>query len=135
LPRLGPGPRVTVPVVGEGGHEGVVVTFFASWCGPCHSELPGLARVARTAAASGDKVKFIGVDDNDGKAAGLAFAQKSGVSFPVGRDWLSETAPKYGIPGNPATVFIDPAGDVVRTVLGPIKPTTLEAEIAKIDRA
>ena len=91
--------------------------------------------MAREAEASGDKVQFIGVDDNDGTAAGLAFAQKSGVSFPVGRDWLSQTAPNYGIPGNPATVFIDPAGDVVRTVLGPIKPATLEAEIAKIDRA
>jgi thiol-disulfide isomerase/thioredoxin len=133
LPRLGPGPRVTVPIVGEGAHEAVVVTFFGSWCGDCHTELPGFARVAREAEASGDKVRFIGVDDNDGQAAGLAFARKSGVTFPVGRDWLSLTAPRYGIPGNPATVFIDAGGDVVKTVLGPIKPATLEAEIARID--
>jgi cytochrome c biogenesis protein CcmG/thiol:disulfide interchange protein DsbE len=135
LPRLGSGPRVTVPIVGEGAHEAVVVTFFASWCGPCHSELPGFARVAREAEAAGDKVRFIGVDDNDATASGLAFAKKSGVTFPVGRDAYSLTAPKYGIPGNPATVFINTGGDVARTVLGPIKPATLEAEIAKIDQA
>jgi cytochrome c biogenesis protein CcmG/thiol:disulfide interchange protein DsbE len=135
LPRLGSGPPVQVPITGAGAHEAVVVTFFASWCGPCHSELPGLARVARQAAAAGDKVTFIGVDDNDAPASGLAFARKSGVTFPVGRDAYSLTAPKYGIPGNPATVFIDAAGNITRTVLGPIKPAVLEAEIAKIDQA
>jgi thiol-disulfide isomerase/thioredoxin len=134
LPRLGSGPRVSVPVVGEGAHQAVVVTFFASWCGPCHSELPAFAKVAREAKASGDRVQFIGVDDNDAPASGLAFARKSGVTFPVGRDSLSLTAPDYGIPGNPATVFIDAGGDVVKTVRGPVTTATLEAEIAKIDR-
>ncbi len=133
LPRLGGGPRVTVPVVGEGAHEAVVVTFFGSWCGQCQSELPAFARVAREAGAAGDRVRFIGVDDNDAAAAGLAFARRSGVDFPVGRDYYSEVAPTYGIPGNPATVFIDAAGDVTRTVLGPVTPSTLETEIARID--
>jgi cytochrome c biogenesis protein CcmG/thiol:disulfide interchange protein DsbE len=126
---------VTVPVVGEGAHQAVVVTFFASWCGPCHTELPAFARVAREAKASGDKVQFIGVDDNDGAASGLAFARKSGVRFPVGRDSLSLTAPDYGIQGNPSTVFIDAGGNVVRTIRGPIKTSTLENEIAQIDHA
>jgi thiol-disulfide isomerase/thioredoxin len=126
---------VSVPIIGEGAHHPVVLTFFASWCGPCHTELPTVARVARRTEAAGDKVRFIGIDDNDASASGLAFARASGVSFPVGRDWLSLTAPKYGIPGNPATVFVNAGGDVVRTVLGPIKPAALEAEIAKIDGA
>ena len=133
LPRLGGGPRVTVPIVGEGAHEAVVVTFFASWCGPCHTEMPAFARVAREAEASGDKIQFIGVDDNDAPASGLAFARKSGVRFPVGRDAFSQTAPDYGIVGNPSTVFIDAAGNVVKTVRGPVTTGTLEAEIAKID--
>jgi cytochrome c biogenesis protein CcmG/thiol:disulfide interchange protein DsbE len=133
LPRLGGGPRVTVPIVGEGAHEAVVVTFFASWCGPCHSELPAFARVARQAQAAGDKIRFIGIDDNDAPASGLAFARKSGVDFPVGRDSLSLTAPDYRVYGNPATVFINAGGNVTKTVHGPIKASTLEAEIARID--
>jgi thiol-disulfide isomerase/thioredoxin len=133
LARLGTGPRVTLPIVGAGAHQAVVVTFFASWCGPCHTELPSIAQVARQARAADDKVRFIGVDDNDAAASGLAFAKKSGVDFPVGRDPLSLTAPDYGIPGNPATVFINAQGDVVKKVLGPIKVTTLEAEIARLD--
>ncbi len=135
LPRLGGGPRVTVPIVGEGAHQAVVVTFFASWCGPCHRELPAFARVAREATVSGDKVQFIGVDDDDAPASGLAFARKSGVRFPVGRDADSLTAPDYGFVGNPSTVFIDAAGNVVKTVRGTVTTSTLEAEIAKIDGA
>jgi thiol-disulfide isomerase/thioredoxin len=134
LPRLGAGPRVRVPLVGEGAHDPVVVTFFASWCGPCHTELPTVAKVARQAQAAGDKVRFIGVDDNDAAASGLAFARKSGVEFPVGRDSFSQVAPTFEVPGNPATVFIDGHGNVTKTVLGSIKQSTLLAEIAKIDR-
>jgi cytochrome c biogenesis protein CcmG/thiol:disulfide interchange protein DsbE len=134
LPRLGPGPRVRVPIVGEGAHDPVILTFFASWCGPCHAELPSVARVARQAEAAGDKVRFVGIDDNEKVAPGLAFVQASGVQFPVGRDWLSQTAPQYDIPGNPATVFIDADGNVVGKVLGPIKTGTLESEIARLDR-
>lgn len=135
LPRLGGGPRVSVPVVGEGAHEAVVFTFFGSWCGQCQSELPAIAKVAREAQASGDRVRFIGIDDNDTTTAGLAFARKSGVDFPVGRDYFSLVAPTYGIPGNPATVFIDAAGNVARTVRGPVTPVTLETEIARLDGA
>jgi cytochrome c biogenesis protein CcmG/thiol:disulfide interchange protein DsbE len=134
LPRLGGGPRVSVPIVGEGAHDPVVVTFFGSWCGDCHAELPAFARVAREAEASGDKVRFIGIDDNDTESAGLAFARQSGVTFPVGRDYDSLTAPQYGIPGNPATVFIDADGKVAEKILGPVSVPTLETEIARLDR-
>ena len=133
LPRLGSGPRVTVPLVGHAADVPVVLTFFASWCGPCHTDLPIVARVARRAQAAGDKVRFIGIDDDDAPANGLAFARSSGVDFPVGRDSLSLVAPTFGIPGNPATVFIDAHGDIARTVDGPISASALEAEIARID--
>ncbi|MGH9017922.1 MAG: TlpA family protein disulfide reductase [Acidimicrobiales bacterium] len=133
LPKLGGGPRVTVPIVGEGAHEAVVLTFFASWCGPCHSELPSFARVAHEAQTAGDRIRFIGIDDNEKAAPGLAFARTSGVTFPVGRDYYSLTAPKYGVIGNPATVFIDAAGDVTRIVHGPVSTATLESEIARLD--
>jgi thiol-disulfide isomerase/thioredoxin len=132
LPRLGSGPRVSVPITGVGAHDPVVVTFFASWCGPCHAELPTVAKVARQAKAAGGKVRFIGIDDNDAPASGLAFARRSGVDFPVGRDSFSRVAPTFDIPGNPATVFIDGNGNIAQTVLGPIKVATLEAGIARI---
>src|ERR1700689_4218354 len=76
LPRLGNGPRVALPLAGEGAHDPVVLTFFGSWCGQCQNEVPAIAKVARQAQAAGDRVKFIGIDDNDATSSGLAFVKK-----------------------------------------------------------
>jgi cytochrome c biogenesis protein CcmG, thiol:disulfide interchange protein DsbE len=132
LPRLGGGPRVTMPMVGEGAHDPVVLTFFASWCGPCHSELPTMARVARHAEHSHAKVRFIGIDDDDAASSGLAFVRSSGVSFPVGRDFYVEVAPTYDVAWTPSTVFIDGDGTIARTVRGPVSAATLRSEMAAI---
>jgi cytochrome c biogenesis protein CcmG/thiol:disulfide interchange protein DsbE len=133
LPRLGGGPPVRVSLVGEGAHVPVVVTFFASWCGPCHKDLPTIAQVARQARAAGEKVRFVGVDDNDAPASGLAFSRSSGVDFPVGRDALSLVAPTLDVASNPSTVFIDSHGGIAETVRGPISAAALKAGIARIE--
>jgi thiol-disulfide isomerase/thioredoxin len=133
LPRLGPGPRVTVPLVGADARHPVVLTFFASWCPPCHRELPKVAGVARRAQATGDRVRFVGIDGDDAPASGLAFARRSGVDFPVGRDALTEIAPRFGVQGYPATVFIDAQGDVVSIVRGPISVSALRAGVGRLD--
>ena len=132
LPALDGGPVVTVPVVRDGVRMPVVVTFFASWCGPCQSELPQVARVADQLQAAGARVAFVGVDGNDDHASGLAFAQRAGVRFPVGADDGSVIAPRFGIPGYPATVFIDARGVVVHVVRGPVSRATLRTWASRI---
>jgi thiol-disulfide isomerase/thioredoxin len=132
LPRLGGGARVALPLTGGAARHPVVLTFFASWCGPCHKELPMIAAVARREEAGGGRVQFVGVDGNDDPAAGLAFARASGVAFPVAADAYSEVAPKFTLVGYPGTVFIDAAGDIVATVHGPVSRPTLEAWVARL---
>jgi len=132
LPRLGGGPPVTLPIAGAGAHEPVVLTFFASWCGPCHAELPKLARVAGAARAAGTRVAFLGIDGNDDPVSGLAFARTSGVTFPVADDADSTVAPTYGLDGYPGTVFIDATGHVAATVHGPVTVATLRSWLASI---
>ncbi|MHB8329190.1 MAG: TlpA family protein disulfide reductase [Acidimicrobiales bacterium] len=132
LPRLGGGPPVEMPVVRGGRQVPVVLTFFASWCGPCHVDVPVIARFARSVEASANNVAFVGVDGNDDPASGLAFVRQSGVTFPVAKDAYSEVAPRFDLPGYPATVFIDAAGDVVHVVRGPVSVATLEAWTARL---
>jgi thiol-disulfide isomerase/thioredoxin len=126
LPRLGGGKEVRRPVV---------LTFFASWCTPCVSELPAIARVARQQQAAGHGVVFVGVDANDDPSSGLSFARHSGVSFAVGSDAASALAPKFELVGYPGTVFIDASGNVIGTVHGPVSRSTLLDYVARLSHA
>lgn len=121
----GPG-QVKLPVVERGTPVPAVVVFFASWCTPCQSELPVVARTAAALKMAGTRVAFIGIDGNDTLADGRSFVRQSGVTFPVGWDSTSAVAPRYGLDGYPDTVFVDAAGDVVHTVRGPVTAAVLQ---------
>jgi thiol-disulfide isomerase/thioredoxin len=134
LPRLGGGSAVSFPLTGPEAHRPVVLTFFASWCAPCRTELPTVARVARQQEEVRRGVVFVGVDGNDDPASGLSFARTSGVAFPVGANADSALAPRYGLVGYPGTVFIDASGTIVETVRGPVSRATLEGFVARSTR-
>ena len=133
LPRLGGGPPVSVPVGGHG-RSPVVLTFFASWCTPCQTELPMIAAVARHEHRSGVGVAFVGVDGNDAASSGEAMARSSGVSFPVAVDADSSVAPNYGLVGYPDTVFMDAGNHIVGTVQGPVTRAELTDWVARLAR-
>lgn len=135
LPSLRGGDPVAVPVVDHGSRLPVVLTFYASWCGPCQTELPQVARVADQLTSARARVVFVGVDGNDDPTSGLSFAEHSGVQFALGADNDSVVAPRFGIPGYPATVFIDAAGDVAHVVRGPVSASTLRTWALTIARS
>jgi thiol-disulfide isomerase/thioredoxin len=88
-------PDVTLPCLGGGedvslsGLRGpLVITFWASWCGPCRRELPIYQRFATKYAG---RVGVLGIDTNDVHPdAALELARTSGVTFPLVAD--TETA-------------------------------------------
>ena len=131
LPRLGGGAQVSMPLAARR-RTPVVLTFFASWCTPCQTELPMVAKVARQELASHGPVAFVGVDGNDDPSSGLAFARASGVGFPVAFDAHSSVAPRYTLVGYPDTVFVDATGRVAGTVQGPVTRPVLEGWLAKL---
>lgn len=125
LPALEGGPPVVLPKLGKPLSVPVVVTFFASWCGPCETEMPALARFARTEAADGVKIDFIGVDEVD-PHGGLAFTKRSGVGFPVGSDPEGVALEDLGaVSALPQTIFVNDDGDIVFHQFGPVTTGTL----------
>jgi cytochrome c biogenesis protein CcmG, thiol:disulfide interchange protein DsbE len=60
----------------------VIVTFWATWCGPCQEELPLLSRFARAHAADGLVVLGFSLDDQDDIKQVQAIAAT--LSFQVG---------------------------------------------------
>ncbi|HUA96248.1 MAG TPA: TlpA disulfide reductase family protein [Acidimicrobiales bacterium] len=134
LPRLGGGSNVSYPAKGSGSDSdpATVVTFFASWCTPCHRDLPVIAKFVDTTGRTEHGVRFVGVDGDDAPGSGLAFARASGVTFPVGSDRDETVATHLGLAGLPDTVFIDASGHVVHVIQGPASETALKEWTAKI---
>ncbi len=131
-PNLGQAKPFTLSVLGhpsqhlslqsEAGHP-VIVNFFASWCTPCQKETPLIARFYRDRQG---RVKVIGIDVNDSAPAALSFIHKSGVSYPVAVDPLPmKTATAYGLPGLPATFFLNARHHIVKRVFGALTPAEL----------
>ena len=135
FPRLGGGSAVAYPLTGADAHRAVVLSFFASWCSPCRTELPTIASVADHARTASPRVVFVGIDGNDEPASGLAFARKSGVTFAVGADADSALAPRLGLVGYPDTVFIDASGTVAGVVHGPVTRAVLQSWVARLSSA
>jgi thiol-disulfide isomerase/thioredoxin len=101
----------------------VIVNFFASWCTPCQKETPLIARFYR---ARHGGVTVVGIDVNDSASAALAFVHKSGVTYPVAVDPLPmTTATAYGLPGLPATFFLNAHHHIVKRVFGPVTQAEL----------
>ena len=109
--------------------EPVVVNVWASWCGPCTREAPGLAQVSNEYAG---KVQFIGVDIQDQLAPARAFIGRYGWKYPSVSDPNEAIRDDLGLLGQPVTVLFDASGTRVFTWSGATSAAQLRAEIAKV---
>jgi thiol-disulfide isomerase/thioredoxin len=103
-----------------------VVNFWASWCGPCKSEMPTFERAYQT---YGNEVSFLMVDMIDGAWETQADAEKflsgQNYTFPVYFDNNQYAAMAYGIYSIPSTLFINADGTVHAAYRGTLSEQTL----------
>jgi thiol-disulfide isomerase/thioredoxin len=93
----------------------VLVTFWASWCGPCRVELPELARLYGELAGRGFVLLTVNVDRNPN--AGRAFMNQLGLSLPVYRLNPMDTR-ALGINALPANILLDRDGRLIQAYKG-----------------
>ena len=108
-------------VYDEGGNEiklseyfgtPIVLNFWASWCGPCKSEMPHFNKVSEE--YSEDELIFLMVNLTDGqretKETAKGFIEENGYTFHVLFDTDQDAANEYTVMSIPVTYFIDGEG-------------------------
>lgn len=111
----------------------IVLNFWASWCGPCKSEMPDFEKVY---AEYGDRVTFAMVNMTDGQRETQEKAQahidKEGFTFPVYFDLDQDAANTYGVSAIPTTYVIDADGNLVAYASGAISGEALSGALDNI---
>ena len=114
----------------------VVLNFWASWCGPCVTEMPAFERVYNDYRERG--VTFLGIDTQDVELAARAFADRIDVTYPLAVDETGRLAVEFGQVGSdgvfalPTTVIIGADGRVARTWVGALREETLREFIESL---
>ena len=111
----------------------IVLNFWASWCGPCQSEMPDFEAKYQEL---GSDVQFLMINMTDGDRETMetasAFIAKKGYTFPVFYDTQYSAAIAYSVYSLPTTFFIDANGVGVAYASGAINAETLQRGIDMI---
>lgn len=88
----------------------VMLNFWASWCGPCRTEMPLLEQMHKRYSALGFTLVGVNVEANTADAE--RWLKDTPVSFPVLFDRDSKVSKLYDVNAMPSTVFIDRKGNI-----------------------
>jgi cytochrome c biogenesis protein CcmG, thiol:disulfide interchange protein DsbE len=103
----------------------LVVNFWASWCPACVAEMPDFEEIH---ARLGQEVAFLGLNMQEtSEADARELVERTGVSYPLGRDPEGAIFTRFGGIAMPTTVFLDERGVVVSTHSGVLFADQLEA--------
>lgn len=96
----------------------LVVTFWASWCGPCRLEMPLLAGFYQQTHGSGSNFEIVAISVDSEKNAAANAAKTLKIPFPVLLDPDSRVSDSYGVDSIPMMFVIDKTGKVTHSHVG-----------------
>ncbi len=110
-----------------------VLNFWASWCGPCRSEMP---HIQEAYERLGGEVSFVIINMTDGQRETQESAEEymaeSGWTFPIYFDSDYDAAMTYGAYSLPQTYFIDAEGHLIAAARGSMSAEVLQSGIDMI---
>jgi thiol-disulfide isomerase/thioredoxin len=126
-----PAPQIALPVVGGGRSDltadrgkVVLVNFWATWCEPCKSEMPGLQQLADQ--LRDQPFRLYSVDLQEDAPQIQTFEQQYGLNLYAVIDDNGDVVRAYGVRALPSTFLIDQKGILHLQRLGPLASGDVE---------
>jgi cytochrome c biogenesis protein CcmG/thiol:disulfide interchange protein DsbE len=107
-----------MPGISPADFKGTVslVNIWASWCVPCHDEVPFLIKLA-----ADPRIRLVGINYKDQPANARRFLGRYGNPFAAaGADQNGRAAIEWGVYGVPETFLIDREARIAFKLVGPI---------------
>lgn len=121
------GYRVALPDLAQG--KPVVMNIWASWCPPCHREMPHLL----AAEQQYSNVRFMLINLQENRATVQEYLRKHQLHFAhVLLDTRGDVASFHGAQGVPATLFFHADGSLSSAHFGEVSTAVLQQGIAGI---
>ena len=118
---------VPVPGLNAADFKGSVtlVNVWASWCVPCHDEVPYLERLAQD-----KRVRLVGINYKDQTDNARRFIGRYGNPFiAVGVDANGRAAIEWGVYGVPESFVVGRDGRIAFKLVGPINAENFESQV------
>ena len=100
------------------GKKKVVISYWASWCGPCKVELPELKRFYEKYHKDDSEFEILAISIDDDRESAESFANKAKLPFPILLDLNHEAADAYSVEAIPAMFIVDKQGVVSYATTG-----------------
>ncbi len=105
----------------------VLLNFWATWCGPCLTEMPGLVALQNTYGAAG--LRIVGISMDDESAPVKRAYKKYHLNYPVVMGSAALAERFGGVLGLPLSYLIGADGRVIGRYQGEPNLAKLEAQI------
>lgn len=100
------------------GRKKVVISYWASWCGPCKVEMPELKRFYEKYHKDDSDFEILAISIDDDRESAESYASKSRLPFPILLDLNHDAADAYSVEAIPAMFIVDKQGMVSHTMTG-----------------
>ncbi len=116
----------------------LLIDFWATWCVPCREELPQLVKLSRRLSSRGFRLITISADEPEQQAKAELVLKQQGAPLPAYRKqaaddekFINSIDPKWS-GALPALFLFDKTGRMVRSFIGEVPMSEVEAAVTKL---